>query len=600
MSSKLSGVFPSNPVTTRGASTKISSFKDKVVYTSGKTVIIRDLSKPSTGAATYLGHVHNATVARFSPSGYYCASGDASGTVRVWDTVGEDQALKGEYKVLPGKINDLAWDGESKRIIAVGDGRDKFGHAFSMDTGTSTGEVAGHSKIINAVSIRQSRPYRAVTAADDSTIVFHQGPPFKFDKLIKTHTKFVQDVKFSPSGELFASVGSDSKIFLYDGKTGETVEEVKDNPHKGTIFAVSWSPDNKFLFTSSADKTVKLWDVEARKATTSWTVGSAVDDQQLGNTWGGDHNLVSLSLGGNLNVFDPRTADKPSRVFSAPQTAVNAIVPVKSDTFLAGAASGRVYSYSVAEGESTAVAGTSHSSYVAGLATSAEEDKIYSVGWDDKVREISGNSFAPAVAPTAAQPKSITVASDSTVFVAEIGTVEAFRSNQKVYSTKPSYSPSAVAAWKTVVAVGAEDRKVRLHEWDGKTLKETGVLENNHGLISALAFSPDGKYIAVGDSSGKVVLYDVATKQLVTARWAAHSARINSLAWTADSKHCASGSLDTNVFIWSVAKPLKSIAIRNAASNGVNGVLWVGNSKLVSAGADGIVRLWDISFHPSV
>lgn len=83
----------------------------------------------------------------------------------------------------------------------------------------------------------------------------------------------------------------------------------------------------------------------------------------------------------------------------------------------------------------------------------------------------------------------------------------------------------------------------------------------------------------------------------MTGRWSAHSARINSLAWTADSQYVASGSLDTNVFVWSVVKPLSNIAIRNAASNGVNGVLWVSPNRLASAGADGIVRLWDITFH---
>ena len=63
--------------------------------------------------------------------------------VRIWDTVGDEQILKGEYKVISGKMcvifcridfwldaydshsNDLEWDGESKRIIAVGDGREK-------------------------------------------------------------------------------------------------------------------------------------------------------------------------------------------------------------------------------------------------------------------------------------------------------------------------------------------------------------------------------------------------------------------------------------------------------------------------------------------
>lgn len=65
--------------------------------------------------------------------------------------------------------NDLAWDGESKRIIAVGDGKERsvqpcncdclihywaeltnetrFGAAFMMDTGSSTGEILGHSKV---------------------------------------------------------------------------------------------------------------------------------------------------------------------------------------------------------------------------------------------------------------------------------------------------------------------------------------------------------------------------------------------------------------------------------------------------------------------
>ena len=43
----------------------------------------------------------------------------------MWDCAGEDQILKGEFPIISGPINDLAWDGESKRIIAVGEGKEK-------------------------------------------------------------------------------------------------------------------------------------------------------------------------------------------------------------------------------------------------------------------------------------------------------------------------------------------------------------------------------------------------------------------------------------------------------------------------------------------
>ncbi|KAJ7359560.1 WD40-repeat-containing domain protein [Mycena albidolilacea] len=600
MSFKQTSLFPPNPTTARGVSTKLSAHKDKIIYSNGKAVIIRDLNNPLQAIA-YTGHVQNTTVARISPSGYYCASADALGTVRVWDTVGEEQILKGEYKVLAGKINDLEWDGESKRIIAVGDGREKFGHAFMFDSGSSTGEISGHNKAINAVAIRHQRPFRAATAADDASIVFHQGAPYKYDKTIRTHTKFVQDVRYAPSGDHFASVGSDSKIFLYDGKTGETVAEFTDSPHKGSIMASSWSPDSKFLATSSADCTVKLWDVETRKATTTWSLGAGVNNQQMGNVWSREADIVSLSLSGDLNVFDHRVGDKPARVVTGPQKTITAVAPSSASTFLAGAADGRVVEYTTASGEAVPVGGEGHTSLIVDLAA-ASDGKVFSAGYDDRVREIGAASFSAASISTAAQPKAIAVAADGTVFVVEAGGVEAIRNNQKVAHLPTKYVPSAVGTTAALVAVGGEDQKIRLHEWSGTALKEVALLEGNKGVVSSLEFSPDGALLAAGDSSGRIALFDVKEKKLITARWSFHSARVNSLSWTSDSKHCASGSLDTHVYVWSVENPTRNIALKNAGPGGVNAVLWVGGGAgkggtLASAGADGCVRVWEVVFH---
>ena len=204
MSAKQSALWAPAPSTSRGQATKLDGRGDKLVYTSGRGVFIRDLRNPAACVA-YLEHVKDATVARLSPSGAYCASADVTGAVRVWDVLGTDQILKSETKVIAGRITDLAW-GESTRIIAVGDGKQSFGHAFSpfsyqsracltpavMDTSSSCGSIEGHSKVANAVAIRQQRPFRAATGGDDGTIVFYTGVPFKFSKVIKTHSSFVQ------------------------------------------------------------------------------------------------------------------------------------------------------------------------------------------------------------------------------------------------------------------------------------------------------------------------------------------------------------------------------------------------------------------------
>ena len=98
--------------------------------------------------------------------------------------------------------------------------------------------------------------------------------------------------------------------------------------------ACSWSPDSKELATSSADRTVKLCrrpldsipclysltlpistgDIETRKAINAWTIGSTVEHQQVGNAWTEGGDIVSLSMNGNLNIFDKRVGDKPARV----------------------------------------------------------------------------------------------------------------------------------------------------------------------------------------------------------------------------------------------------------------------------------------------
>jgi len=82
------------------------------------------------------------------------------------------------------------------------------------------------------------------------------------------------------------------------------------------------------------------------------------------------------------------------------------------------------------------------------------EHSVHIATYVERRTEINQLFLRPASASTASQPKSIAVAGDSTVFIAEIGKIEAFRSNQRVFEQKPSFEPSAVAASGSLVAIG--------------------------------------------------------------------------------------------------------------------------------------------------
>jgi WD40 repeat protein len=561
-------------------------------------------------------------VARFAPSGFYIASGDVTGTVKVWDAVG-DGATKGaylsivyttspgadrhtgDYHIIAGRINDVAWDGDSQRIIAVGDGKERFGHCITADSGNSVGEISGHASQINTVSIRQQRPLRAATGSDDTSIVFLHGAPFKFNTSLRgQHNRFVFGTAFSPDGSLLASVGADRRIWLYDGKTGEARGQIGEGVHTGSIFGLSWAKDGNKFVTASADQTVRIWDPEAGKAIQTWTMGGegtpSIPDQQMGVVWPAgrsDGLVISVDLAGNLNYLVEGNP-KPSRIVRGHQKNITA-AGVSGSTFFTGSYDGRVLAWNTAAGISEKVDGDSHSNYVAGFTASASKDDgtVFSVGWDDTLRSISAydNTFTGTAASLDFQPKGLATTS-GVVLVISPDLISLYSDGNKIGSFPVKYGATCIAASGPTVAVGGDDKLVHIYTFSGTDLKETGTeLRRATSPISALAFSAAGDKLAVGASNGKV--YAFATSgdwKLITDRWSAHTARITCLAWDESGDFAASGSLDTNVMVWSVEDPGRRIKALNAHKDGVTGIAWEKDGKVLSAGGDASLKVWKV------
>ncbi|KLU92255.1 WD repeat-containing protein 2 [Magnaporthiopsis poae ATCC 64411] len=540
MSVTIDKILAAAPTTTRGQPTQLScdAKGERIAYASGKSIFVRSIDSPEV-CKQYVGHTASTTVARFSPSGFYVASGDVSGQVRVWDAV-EAVNTKGEYHIISGRINDIAWDGDSQRIIAVGDGRERFGHCITADSGNSVGEVSGHSK----------------------------------------------------------------RVHLYDGKTGEHKGEVgSGTDHTGSVFAVAWAPDSKRFVTASADQTVRIWDAEAGKVTHTWRLGpsdgsSSVADQQVGVAWPAgrtDGLIISLSLSGDLNYLS-ESSDRPIRVVQGHNKSITAMGYESDKNLWTGSFDGRVCRWDMAAGKSEVVDKSSHTNQVTGFAESS--DKVYSVGWDDQLRTDDGSGALPAA--LGAQPRGVAASGNLLVVALADGVAVYKPTGDLVSKLETKFTPTTIAAHKSsLVAVGgADNNAVVVYKLggDGK-LVEAERLTKSTAPVTALAFSPDGKALATGNASGKIIAYSTAAGwEVLTDRWSAHTARVTTIAWNAAGTHAVSGALDTNVHLWSLAKPGARVKAPNAHKDGVNGVAWVQNDqKVASAGADGAVKIWDVS-----
>jgi len=83
------------------------------------------IEQPYLDCDVYTEHAQQVHCAKYSPSGFYIASADHSGKVRIWDTVNKEHLLKNEFQPISGTIKDLQWSSDNQRIIVGGEGREK-------------------------------------------------------------------------------------------------------------------------------------------------------------------------------------------------------------------------------------------------------------------------------------------------------------------------------------------------------------------------------------------------------------------------------------------------------------------------------------------
>lgn len=119
--------------------------------------------------------------------------------------------------------------------------------------------------------------------------------------------------------------------------------------------------------------------------------------------------------------------------------------------------------------------------------------------------------------------------------------------------------------------------------------------------VSSVAWSPDSRSIAVGESSGNVSIWDIASgKNIFT--YGGHTSDVYAVAWSPNGQRIASGSNDATVQVWDALSGRHAYVYRGHAdiypghftTNGaVNAVAWSPDSTHIASGSsDNTVQVW--------
>jgi WD40 repeat protein len=520
----------------------------------------------------------------FSPNHQALASASNDAIIRLWDvTTGKlRMALVGHT----GSIR-IAWIPGTTLLASCGN--DGTLRVWDTHTGHCLRVLDGHAGGMPALAIDPTGTLIAVADAAGQVQLYRLADAAQV--LVVAHPQRVHSVSFSADGRQFVTGCYDTFVRIWETHNGRLIHQIEG--HRGGVYSVSWSPDGKLIATGGYDTMIRLWDATSGEAL---RVLRGHNGNVNGLDWSPDGRLlVSAGHDETIRLWNTQSGDA-LRILQGNAAGVLSLAFGPDSSTLYSTQGNMIRSWDVPLRRWRRIL-RGHRDVIARLAVSADGAYLASAGRDCTIRlwdAVDGrvlhvlNGHTNAVQAVAFAPDGHLVASASTDASVRLWDV---RSGQLVRSLNGHTGWVEAVCFSVdgaILASGSADGTVRL--WDVQQGQELHCLvAPQQSVVRSVSVSPDGALLACASNQG-VLLYDMQRSQLFHTLIPGRM--ISCVAWSPDGAYLAAGTGDHMIWLWD----REGWAARSIGQHfsWISGIAWSPDGALLaSCSTIGEITLWD-------
>ncbi|MEP7338234.1 MAG: WD40 repeat domain-containing protein, partial [Acidobacteriota bacterium] len=416
----------------------------------------------------------------------------------------------------------------------------------------------GHAQRIDALAFAPGGRYFA-SGSPDSTIKIWDALGGRELRAFAAGVA-VRCVAFSPDGETLAGGGGDGQLRLWEVATGKLIGTLPG--HAKRIESLTFSRDGRWMATAGSDAVVIVWDFAARKILhrlggfKDWAQAVAFSNDGRWLAAGGRDRAVKL--------WDSASGEENTVFVQSVNAAGNQDGPIKSLAFapdnaalVVGSQSGSLKVWRLARGELLATPRALGGAVIA-LAFSAEGHTLTVAAQDRTIKQFDAGAYREQFS-------------------------DVLRGDPEQYDAAAF---SADGQWLVSCNGGLS---LELRRVAGSELRP---LTSTANAALAVAFSPDGLWLATGNKDATATLWDLVAGRAV-ARLPVISGDACAVAFDANSELLAAGTRGGYIKIWDVTGAEKGAW--KAHRESINALVFTADGRLISASADRTIKIWNAS-----